>query len=84
MGRLNVDDMVVSRGFCHGGKTFSNKPMTIILKTQIMLFMCLLKRSVLLILLVLANMPFTNAQSLTGEARSHWNKASIYTESAAS
>lgn len=84
MGRLNVDDMVVSRGFCHGGKTFSNKPMTIILKTQIMLFMCLLKRSVLLILLVLANMPFTNAQSLTGEARSYWNKASIYTESAAS
>lgn len=84
MGRLNVDDMVVSRGFCHGGKTFSNKPMIVILKTQMILIMRLLKRSVLLILLVLANMSFTNAQSLTGEARSHWNKASIYTENASS
>ena len=48
------------------------------------MFMSLLKRSAFLILLVLANTFFANAQSLTGEARSHWNKASIYSENAAS
>lgn len=45
--------------------------------------MCMFKRSVLLLCIALTNMFIADAQSLTGDARSHWNKASIYIENAA-
>ena len=44
--------------------------------------MCVFKRSVLLLCVVLANMVFASAQSLTGVARRHWNKASVFIENA--
>lgn len=44
--------------------------------------MLTLKRLLLLACLIIGLSLIANAQSLTGEARSHWNKASIYLENA--